>query len=360
MSQLLSRLEANYARESDPTARAILSAQIANVLIRHGRFSEAKTIIDDLRQSYGAGQNGWVTVWIMLAEGLLHFYSDLNPLALDRISRAQLLGAAMSYKRFVGVASAWKAHIEFENSRFSSMTQSLRDALSSAENSDHDAQTRLSMVLANSFAICGQHEAAQLWFKKAHAHAVSNGDQASIEALLYNRAAFRLAWLRAESCFRAVGDTELRDCHTDIESVKNLQRLTGISALDHHIYLWEARLLILERDYLTAIEKLQNIRKLGPFAQYNFSQSLIDLEIEFCAIQSSQSDGLHYSTIPVFTELDVDDQMIATWMLISIAHSSPALYGEVESIKTRFANLRALYERTRVELRRDLVEFVCA
>lgn len=355
MNQLLHRLEKEYEESVDSTGRAILSARIAGVLVRMGEFDAARIRIRDLREAYGEGQHGHVIVWLMLAEGLMHYYADLDPLALDRVARAQILAASMRYTEFLGLVSAWKAHMEFETSRFVSMVESLRVAMAHMNDSDHDVQTRVAIVLANSFAICGQRAKAQHWFKRGHRHAVENGDQASIEALLYNRAAFNLAWLRVANCVDLISEADLRLCRMEVESVKNLQYLTQISALDRHIYLWEARLLVLEQRYDAAIEKLQAIRRSGPFASYNFSQDMIDLEIAFCASKSGQPiEAL--PSMEKLDALDVDDRMVAVWMASAVTRKNPTL-GNADALKSRFIDLHLQYSSVRSELSAQLLEF---
>lgn len=353
MSQLLIRLERELASMTDPIKKAEWAARIAANLARLGSFDEAQSTIINLRQVYGDGRSGPVTAWIMLAEGLIHLYKDLSPVALDRIARAQLLGVAMGYTSFVGVASAWKAHIEFEMSKFPAMVDSLKAAIKSAAAEDHDAQTRIAMVITNCFMLCGNFANAQLWFMRGRDHAVKNGDQASIEALLYNRAAFSLSWLRLRHCDVAAQPEELQRTRAEVKSSRNLQDLTQISALTNHIQLADARLLILEGEYREAIAKLRAVRDSKPFASHNFSQSLVDLEICYCQFGQGDIEGalltyraLDHSTL---STLDLDEQIVAEWMKLKISQAD-ARFGSWVDHRLSLDSLQAKHRRFATDL----------
>lgn len=352
MSQTLVRLTRELAVSGDPIQRAEIQARIACDLARLGRFDEARKCIDELRVVFADGHSGRASVWIMLAEGLVHHYSQLSPLALDRITRVQVLGIAMKYAEITALASAWKAHIEFEFSKFEAMIESLKIALASVTDSDNDAQTRLSMVLSNSFMLCGDRERAKFWFVRGRKHAVANGDQASIEAMLYNRAAFSLAHLRVERCCSGSVEGDLRTVRSEIESAKNLQALTQIAAMTNHIHLWSARLCILEKKYSAAIEGLNSVRFLAPFSDRNFSQAAIDIEICYCLSRLGDADGAYLIFQKVdfhcFANLDIDERLLLAWIRWQLAltdsrFGDPALaMAQMQELKNEYLSSRVL------------------
>lgn len=353
MSQLLARLDEELKLASTNVERAEILARRGSYLARVGQFAETREIISKLREDFGDGRSGHVTAWIMLTEGLLHLFENLSPLALDRVARSQILGLAMKDASVVAIASAWKAHIEFETSDFESMIKSLQMAIAHATDSDHDANARLAMVLSDSFLLCGEMRSAQAWFMRSREHALKDGDQASIEALLYNRAAFSLARLRAERCFTEIDNKRLSHLRMEIASAKNLQNLTRITAFTNFIHLCEARLLILEERYSLAIDALANIRSAQPFADYNFNQSFVDLEMSFCL----QRLGRHteaksiYSFVDwaSFERLDIDEQLVAAWMRRSMCAEDPSI-GVESDAKELLESLSLKYEDMRLQL----------
>ncbi len=360
MSQLLTSLRQQVLIAQDPLVKAELMARIAANLARIGKFDEARRCVGELRQDHAGEKSGPATVWLMLAEGLIHLYSDLNPLALDRISRAQMLGLAMKYPAAIALSSAWKSHLEFENSRFDSMILSIRLGLQYAAVDDHEAQVRLAMVLANAFMITGDRVSSQVWFTKARGHAVKSGDQASLEALLYNRTAFGIASIRAEFCVQGDVRVDLTIARKEVESTTNLQALTGINALVNHIYLWGARLSILECNYLTAIADLEIARRGAPFADYNFSQQMINLELTYCLSKLGRFDEalsiFDVIDLGSIDRLDLDERLVAASMQNEL-ESMDRRFIRASDTESRFEKLKSKYTKSQTLLRSSLDEW---
>ena len=357
MSELLQRLLHELSLLTDPAARAQQIARIAAVHARFGRFDEARLAINAIKEQFGKGESGRVTVWKMIAEGLVFHYEDLSPAALERIGGALALGRAMQYPTVIALASAWKAHIEFERSDFLNMKESLGVALQFVGPTDHDAHTRISMVLANAFMICGDRVRMQAWFMRGRDHAVKNRDRASVEALQYNKAAFATAWARVSACCAPIDAQELSHLRGEVNSARNLQELARIDALPGHIRLIDARLLMLEARYDLAVEALNEVRSTEPFASHNFHQSYIDLEIQFCAVRLGGAD---FSIVHRYTDvlqqisrLDIDERIVACWMLAEIA-AKAELRDEQAQLRRVFGELLGQHELERRALLANL------
>lgn len=360
MAQFLIRLETRLSTEAEPVERAVLFAKKAIYLARTGCFEEARSIIAELRNNFGAGQNAKVTVWIMLLEGVCFLYEKLSPLAFDRVHRAQFLSLAINDRALISLTSAWKAHLEFEQSSFIGMAESLKISIDNATEDDKDSNARLSMVLADALFLCGDRKAAQNWFMRSRRYAIDAGDQATIEALLYNRAAFSTAWLRCERCFSRGNPSDLSLVRLEVASARNFQAMTNITAFGHLIALCDARLLILEFEFDEAIIALESVRNSGPFASYNFDQDLVDLEITYCLIMLGRTDNALNSFNLIrghdLSGLDLDDRLVVAW-----------LKSEMSAVDVRFgshavevAHLDALKEEyglARDSLHRLLTQF---
>ncbi len=360
MSQLLLRLEQVIGSSLDPVERAIASAKRACYLARVGRFSEVEVAITELRAVFGDGRSGRVTAWIMLAEGLLGLFERLSPKAFDRVFRSQFLGVALHDEDVLAVASAWKAHFEFEVSNFEAMTRSLRTVLASASDSSHEAMSRASMVLFNAYMLCGDRTEAQRWFGLARNHSLSSGDQAGIDALIFNRAAFGVAWLRAARCSGEVRVDMLAAVRMEVNSARNLQQINGITAFAHLIDLSDARLLMLEGKFERAIAGLQAVRRASPFADYNFNQALIDLEVGYCWQRLGEVEAslalVAEARATSFSEMDIDDQLVAAWICRELATVDRRL-GDVAVAQAVFQELEARYVLANEALLTRLAEF---
>ena len=323
MSQLLLRIDERLLVETDPIQRAELVARQAGYMARVGRFADARAKIAELRKVFSDGRSGRVTAFIMLAEGLVLHYEKLGTSAADRIARAQLLGQAMSDREVIAIASAWRAHLEFEDSKFELAARSIRLALQNAEAEDHAARARCAIVLFNAFALCGKRKDSQYWFLTGRDHALKLGDQASLDALLHSKAVFGVAWLRSQTCKGNVDEALMMMARAEISSARNLQNLTRVEAHANYINLCDARLQIMEGNFQSAKELLILIRNDGPYPSGHFSQGLIDLEIAYCDGKLNRIEAafeVFNSMLPgSLSSLDVDDRLVAAWMTFELA-----------------------------------------
>lgn len=360
MGELLQRLEQLLVVELNQRCRAVLLAKKAIYLSRIGQFDEAKAITTELRIAFGAGESVQISVWIMLLEGIRLLYEDISPAAHDRVHRAQFLSLAIKDASLIAITSAWKAHLEFERSDFQAMIASVQIAVTNATEEDHDAIARLSMVLADAHFLCGNRKDAQIWFMRSRSHAVSSGDRATTEALLYNRAAFGTAWLRAESCFSRNNSGELALIRLEVASARNFQDITKISALSHLIALCDARLLILESEFERAISALEVVRDCGPFANYNFNQDLIDLELAYCLMKLDRiTEALEtFGRIRGndLAGMDVDDRLAVAWLRSEVTIKD-GRFGDHALERLKLEAVRDEYIESRQSLRKLLMPF---
>jgi tetratricopeptide (TPR) repeat protein len=359
VSRLLERLQRELELTRQPVERAELLARIGCSHARLGNFDEAKRLVAELRRHFGEGQSGRVTIWIMLTEGLIHWFERLSNNALDRVARAQLLSFAMKYPLGIAMSSAWKAHLEFEQSNFEASFRSIDIAIKHVDTDDHDVLARLAMILCKAFATSGDPEQTKHWFHRGRHFALLDGDRASIEALQYNRAVFTLAWARSEDCLGRLDRAAVATLRSELDSARNLQQLAAADALSNHLRLSHARLLMLEGKFDESIECLDRARSDFPFAEYHFSEPYIDLEIAFCHFNSQRPDEALTLTAGVspqaFVSLDPDDQLFAAFARFQMAASDPR-FGDVEQLRTELTQASAAYTTWLERIRRGLSE----
>lgn len=353
MSQLLERLNSAIQQSTDPSHRAELTARSAAYLARIGEFDACQARIAEVRGSFGQGQDGRVTVWIMLAEALLVLYSELSPTALDRLARGQLLATAARYQPGIAVLSAWKAHVEFEMAKYDAMFRSLETAIANVVPADVDARTRIAIVISNLCMLVGDDVAANGWFKRGRDLAIPNGDQASIEALLYNRVAFRFGELRTQYCLESVEGKEFHALRKELESAENLQELIRIGALTNHIRLASARLDMFAGDYMEAMNRLQEVRVERPFAEHNFDQHFIDLEVSYCqcGIGDIECALTTFACVDSskFDVLDLDDRLVAAWIKKALCEKDNR-FGAFDAADAEWRRLGVEYREFRGDL----------
>lgn len=327
MSKLIHRIEELLIRESDPQRRAELEARRASYLARVGRFREAEESIASVRKVFGDGRSGRVTVLVMVAEALAMYYQRLAPGAADRVARAQLLAQAMKDRELIALTSAWRGFFEFEASKFESAFRSIALATEYASEEDHSTWTRCAIVISLGFALCGQAAESNYWFLKGRDHALRDGDQASIDALQYNKAAFGVAWLGAERCKGSIDPAATRHARMELNSSRNLQGLVQVDAHSSYVDLSDARLCILEGRYESALQTLDIVAAAGPFPAGHFNDSLLALEIAYCRA----SLNLTERALEAFARfepnsiaaLDVDDRLLAAWIVNELSKLDP-------------------------------------
>ena len=362
MSQLLQRLDESIQKAVDPVYRAELQVRRACYLARIGDFAQVRSIIAEVRREYGDGTKAKVSCWLMLAEGINEIFEHVSPKAKDRIARAQLISVAIKDSTLAAITSAWKAHIDFETSDFMAMTSSLKSVFEFSDSENHEALSRAAMIIADCLYLCGDRDQAQVWFIKARSHAVEAGDQATTDALLYNRAAFGMARLRAERCMGPQDGKLIDLVRLEISSAGNFQAMIRTAALTHLIHLCEARILILSERFDDAIPILREVQNSGPFASYNFSKELIALDIIYCLhrIGCTEEALREFSLLGELNlqNYDVDERLVAIWIMYELSVTNPA-FGEAPLLRQKLARCEEQY-RNSCEVIQRSVEQVLA
>jgi tetratricopeptide (TPR) repeat protein len=253
-SRLLTQLAARIAAARDPVQAACLRAQRGIYLARQGKVHEAEAIVRALREEFGSRPNAEVTAWISLVEALNHFYSQPGPQALDRLKRAHALSRAMNHPLLVPLCAAWLAHIEFNANRMEPMLQYAVEALRLAQPDHHATLARVSLVIADAFHYAGRFDLAKDWYAAVREHALADGDDAMISAMLHNVAAFRASKTRLGDAFGEVDTSEASRAMLEAESTNNFDIGIGTASLSWFVPLLRAQLLTVDGRYQEAIE----------------------------------------------------------------------------------------------------------
>jgi len=258
-SRLLTRLAARIAAARDPVEAACLRAQRGIYLARQGKHDEAEAIVKAIREEFGTRPNAEVTAWISLVEAVSHFYSQPGPKALDRLRRAEALSRAMNHPVLVPLCAAWLAHIEFNGNRMEAMLQHAVEALRLAQPAHHAALARVSLVIADAFHYAGRFDLAKPWYAAVREHALAEGDDSMISAMLHNVAAFRANEVRLADAFGAPIPTEGRWALLETESTENYDIGIGTLSMALLIPLMKAQLLASAGRFSEALEIFNSV-----------------------------------------------------------------------------------------------------
>lgn len=192
-SRLLAKLDTAIATAGHPIEARCLRAERAGLLARQGQLEAARTAIDELTAQLAWAPNPALRAWLALAEGLHGYYSALGRGAQAQVEQAyQLACDGPSMPRLQALAAAWLANMAFANDDMPRMARLVREALDTAATEHHAARARAALVAGYAYHFAAAGERAQPWYEAARRHAIAEGDETQLSALMHNQ-----AWMRA-------------------------------------------------------------------------------------------------------------------------------------------------------------------
>jgi hypothetical protein len=305
-SVLVKRLVALVNESNDPDTRAIHIAKLACYWARVGEFNQAESLRTQLRDTYGSGRNVQVSILIMTLEGLLHFFRSLSPDARDRIARAALLSTSFGQKDLVALTSAWLAHVDFNLCRFESMAASIETCLDNIEYDDGTADCRVSLVLGDAFLFCENPGSSQSWYERARLAYSALGDQASVGAIIYNRAALRATNLRLSSLVSPVDPSDVLAIDTEIRSAMNYQAMARLLSLDHLMRAAQIGMQLAAAKYEDAAKSIDQLLESGVVPEGSGEHVLLLADLADCRSQLGQLEKAE-AAVQATTACSIDD-----------------------------------------------------
>jgi len=284
------RLVAQIDSCADLVSRAMLTAELACYWARVGEFEEAERLRIELRGTFGDGRDVRVSVLIMCIEGLLLYFRELSPGALDRLARARLLSVASGHKSLIALTSAWLAHIHFNSNRYVEMSEAIGVCLSALEKSNLPAVCRVSMLLGDAYLYSGNAGLAQIWYDHARSAALELGDQAFVGALTYNRSALRVFVARVDSIGVVQSDDHVRLLAGEVQSAINYQAVARLRSLDHLLATSRVGVLMLQRKFALAKPAIESLLSSGDVRPLTSQASTLKADLAQCFAESKALD----------------------------------------------------------------------
>jgi hypothetical protein len=306
----------------DSAARAEIDAQIAYHASRIGEFRLAHDIIDRIRSQPAESHAPSVDIWIILVDGILSFFENLDVGSRDRFKRAHALSAALKLNDLRALAAAWLAHAEFGRHQYDSMVNYVNDCLDNSGAVGHLASSRVGLVLASCYLYAGEERKSRSWYESARRSAILDGDRATIGAIMYNRAAIALTRYRTDECLSIPHTLDIATVRIAVLSASNFNARTGNRALSQILRMCEARLAMIESRFDVALEILEDIRRTGSRSLSGSSEEFFDLEYIFCLVRLGKfgkSDFLSQKFgIESIAALHCDDRVVFLFELLAI------------------------------------------
>ena len=258
------RLAEQLRAESQPAARAVLELRLAALAAAQGRFEEVSATLQRVRQAFPGQASAELSAWLSLVEGVLRFHQSPDEAARDRLQRAHALARLAPGSGALGPATAWLAHLHFNQGRLEACGELAREALGQARPDDHAVLARLALTLAGAWMTAGEADAAHTWFERAREQAVREGDGAMLGAVLHDSAVFelheqRLAWAGLARQPRSGQDGRGGPVQARLDSARHYEDLARLRALPELQALARASLCVLQDDPAAARELLEGV-----------------------------------------------------------------------------------------------------
>jgi hypothetical protein len=249
-SRLLKRLDAEIAAASGAAQSASLKVQRALLRVRHGQMSQGREELTALHLLAFQHPNPEIAAWLHYAEGLMSYYTDFSSAAHEKVARAQAMAKAAALNDLSALCSAWLAQFAYLRHDLAEMLAQAATCDAQAELDDHAARYRLCTVLGLAHDLTGRADLSRDWYAKARAHALADGDDASLSALMYNMAATRTAQVRRDALSQ--GLVQNSGLLLGADSIKHYDAAVGGSVQPELTPVLCAQILTVEGDHAQA------------------------------------------------------------------------------------------------------------
>jgi hypothetical protein len=260
-SRALIRLDAAIAVARSPGEAGCLKAERAGLLARLGRFDDAQQALNEVRGQHQNTPNPALGAWLCLAEGMLEHNRDMSAQGRDRIRRAYALSVAARVRPLIAISAAWLAHTDYVYGDLPNVAKHVAESLQEAAGDDHPARARASLVAAQSYHWGGRLDLARPWYERARSHAVAEGDESTLSALINNRAWISGCQARMASIFGPSAAAEepgtVRMALMSAESGGYFDAYVGGASMRSMSRLMHAMLLLAQGNHAQALAELE-------------------------------------------------------------------------------------------------------
>ena len=349
-NRLLSRVEAEIAAATHQTQSACARARRALLLARHGRLEQARSELTGLHQLAFQHPHPELGAWLHFAEGLMSYYTDFSSSAHEKIARAQQIARAASLPALEALCAAWLAQLAYVRHASEEMLRQaeLCDRLAALD--DHGARYRLCTVMGLAHQYADLNEPAQAWFSQARRHALIDGDDASVSALMYNMAEMRTAQARRASLVAALAAVSGgQGLLLGADSIKHYDAAMGGSVMPDLTPLLRAQILVVEGDFAQALALYEaHLPQAMASGLARLGSSLL-ADLAWCRVNLGQADhGLlqaRESEFELDAHCDVDDRAATHSRLAQVY----AALGQTEAAAQQAAQAQAEWQEFAVQ-----------
>ena len=258
MSRLLASLEGELAAPTDAGAHAKALIRKAIYCARDGSSEQARAVVALLRGLQSSAQFGTSVAGANLAEGVVATYSGNFSTAIDKLRRASVIANSGEPSWLGRLIWAWQAHAYQILLRPEGIAGLAASILRSVQPEEHDVLSRLFSVVAVGLHFSDSYGRARPWYDAAHQQALAEGDDLTIDANLYNVAAYRIHNSRLNQISTVADASEVARARWEIQSSENFDRIKQGTTFLWTLPLHIARAVMLDGDFRTARQLLDN------------------------------------------------------------------------------------------------------
>lgn len=290
-SRLLIRLNDQIGSATSLLDADCLRAQRAAYRVRLGDFKFVDAELAALHARHDAKPRAAISAWVNLAEGLRSHYTDLGQPARDKIQRAHALSSAAGLTPIQALCAAWLAHLAYLRMDVPAIARYAGQALQVAAPDDHAARSRANLVVAQSFDEAGRADRARPWYERAHHHATTEGDDATLSAMMWNRAALGLMNLRQQSCGGQSDATARNRVRLSADSTERFDWGLGVQSLQSLHPILRAQLLTESGSFAEALALFETHLNEALTQGMNSVAGALLADQAWCRLQLSERDA---------------------------------------------------------------------
>lgn len=299
VSRLLSALDARISRTRDPLQNDCLRAERTTLLARQGRLEEARAELARIRARHAAKPNAVLTAWVCLGEGIATYFDNLDTGARDRLQRALALSQAAQSMTLASLSAGWLAQVDFATLDFPQLLQHLPFALRHSAPDEHSARSRACLVAAESFHWAERFDLALPWYTRARQHAIVEGDESMLSALMHNMAWLHVAEFRRRQVSGELAPGQARQARLGAESIERFDGMVGIGSLGSLVPVLQAQVLMLEERHGEALAIIRSNAESFICQGLSRLASVLSADIALCQLKCGDVEGARQSAAGV-------------------------------------------------------------
>lgn len=347
MSRLLDKLRSELRAARSASAVSESRARLSVFYARRGDESEAAVEIAELRSLANSANLATCTAQANLAEGVLAFCKGHQAEALDKLRRAKALAELASSEALVRLCLAWLSHVELNLAQTANIDTQIELILSNARSDEHAALSRIGMTLAIALHTCGRYDLARPWYELSRQHAVAEGDDLTLDALMHNVAAIRIHNLRLNEIAEVSDLSELTRAEQELTSGMNYDEVKSPKSYRWMFPLLRIQLLILQKQINSARLALEEWFSEHQALALPRATYLARIDYSYCLSHSNNlktaNEQIEVVAIEPSTKLDLDDLAFVRFrqsQLAAASHDAGSEQRLLEDAKSLLAKYR--------------------